>query len=406
VSKTPSSSELRNTRLIEHTAKLYFEYKQLKREFSLEVFEKTLKDIREPLSDDVSRQIRKALLYMAIIETLRSAKTAKTEKLTYREYGVEYDNRVYGALLVPHTLVVKPMGLYAYITTKNTALHPSYRVLGALMWELYRLGSEYKEDGPFKLEERIKEKLKELEEYLYYFPPGEIREPQRHDPEWLQRALEAYYIYKTATFGYKKESSTTRYKIILPRLYEILTLSLLLKALSKIGYSYEFTEEGVVNVNDGTRSFEVLVNKPLKGNDIHKRVGTLNGELLESIKGKPDILMYTKWIKIAFECKYSEDLNYLTEGRFKVLAYIYEYCLTHGVLVSPGIASSQKDELEEKEIEDTSKLFDAAKDSDGILDIELRDGKTVFILVLDPLEELDKLEKRVQKLIKRLFTSP
>ncbi|PSO08089.1 hypothetical protein B9Q04_07430 [Candidatus Marsarchaeota G2 archaeon BE_D] len=102
MSKTPSSSELRNTRLIEHTAKLYFEYKQLKREFSLEVFEKTLKDIREPLSDDVSRQIRKALLYMAIIETLRSAKTAKTESSLTGNMESNMITGFMGAFSSPH----------------------------------------------------------------------------------------------------------------------------------------------------------------------------------------------------------------------------------------------------------------------------------------------------------------
>ncbi|MGC9146061.1 MAG: hypothetical protein ACP5GS_08160, partial [Nitrososphaeria archaeon] len=90
--------------------------------------------------------------------------------------------------------------------------------------------------------------------------------------------------------------------------------------------------------------------------------------------------------------------SYITAGRFKVLAYIYEFGLESGVLVFPGSENPNQ----EVDDEGTIRLAEEAKNRGNILDLDLRDdGRKLYLLILDPLDDTEKL----QDLIERLFQS-
>ena len=398
-----SAAESRDSALIEKAAKFYFEYKQAAGPLSLDDFLKLLEGVSEEIREDIRAQIRNGLLLMALDEALKAAEKALGEKAAYRKFEVEFGKSVEGALHIPLTVIVYPSGLYAYTTTKNTALPPSYRVFGALIRELYGLGMSYKEYGPFGTEEKVKSKAEELLKYFELFPEGEIREPQRYDPEWLQRALEAYYIYKGAEFGYRRraEDLARRYKILLWKLYEAFTLFLLLRVLMKKGFRFRFEKEGVLSVFDHGSIFRIFINKPLEGFEVIQSVDKADGKLIESLKGRPDISINEK--RIALECKYSTSMSYLTAGRFKVLAYIYEFDLAAGILVSPQPELDRADDEEKsEEVNGTKALYKLASDSRGLLELSIKGGKKMFVMILDPLEDDKELEERMEKFVDSL----
>ena len=389
----------RDRALIEKVAKYYLDYYRII----------TLRDLRtllktsERVKDEINRQIRSKLLPLTLNELLDSIEHAERDRLVYREYAVDFDENINGALHVPLTVAVCSTGLYAYITTKNTALAPAYSVLGALINEMQIESQKFIEqdfDDIFEIRQQIIKMKEMLEAHLDEFPVGEIRRPRRYDPPWLVKALQAYYAYREAAFGIKPGTGKEEelYTIIKWKLYEILTFYLVLKTLSSHGYRVEF-KAGKIEAARGSDRYVLLFNMPPEGStEIVKKVDELGDEIIESVKGKPDISMSKNEKMVVFECKYSTSQSYITAGRFKVLAYIYEFGLESGVLVFPGIENPNQ----EVDDEGTIRLAEETKNRGNILDLDLRDdGRKLYLLILDPVDDTEKL----QDLIERLFLS-
>ena len=385
----------RDTELINKTAKYYVEYNKI---ITLEQLRKLL-NTSESIRNELNLQIRSRLLIMTIEELLKSVKSAEREKLTYREYSAEIDQNVYGALHVPLTLNVYSQGLYAYLTTKNTSQHPAYMVLGALirkvLSESFKFIEEEFEDL-FKSKEYVRNKMNELESYVNRFPEGEIREPKRYDPPWLTRALEAYYVYRRAEFGtrgrkFKEQNNEELYSMLIWKLYEILTFYVAVKALNARGYTVELKkfETGKVTAEKGDRKYVILFNSPPENSkEIVKRVDDKDDYDINNIKGRPDLSFASNEEKIVFECKYSTHQSYITAGRFKALAYIYEFGLRGAILVFPGI----ENERSEFDDEGTIALVELAEKSGNVLELDLDDdNRKLFLLVFDPLKSTDEL---------------
>ncbi|MGC9145827.1 MAG: hypothetical protein ACP5GS_06945 [Nitrososphaeria archaeon] len=389
----------RDRALIEKVAKYYLDYYGII----------TLRDLRtllkasERVKDEINQQIRSKLLPLALNELLDSIRQAERDRQVYREYAVDFDENIHGALHVPLTVAVRSKGLYAYITTKNTALAPAYSVLGALIDEMLIESQKFIEqdfDDIFEIKEQVKKMKKMLEAHMDEFPVGEIRRPKRYDPPWLVKALQAYYTYREAAFGVEqRKGKKDLYAMIKWKLYEILTFYLVLKTLSSHGYRVEF-KAGKIEAARGSERYVLLFNMPPEGStEIIKRVDELGDEIIESVKGKPDISMSKNEKLIAFECKYSMEQGYITAGRFKVLAYIYEFGLESGILVFPGIESPDQ----EVDDEGTVKLVEEAERRGNILDLNLRDdGRKLYLLILDPPDDAEKLQHLMERLLQSL----
>jgi len=75
---------------------------------------------------------------------------------------------------------------------------------------------------------------------------------------------------------------------------------------------------------------------------------------------------------LVIECKFSDDPNYLTAGRFKAMAYLYEYGAQLGALVFPELNSERRPYDDEDE--GTRGLWRSLTKEDGLLCMSLRDG--------------------------------
>uniref|UniRef100_A0A7J3YTK9 DUF2357 domain-containing protein n=1 Tax=Ignisphaera aggregans TaxID=334771 RepID=A0A7J3YTK9_9CREN len=125
---------------------------------------------------------------------------------------------------------------------------------------------------------------------------------------------------------------------------------------------------------------------------------TISREELAKLTGRPDVGVYNE-IKIIIEAKFSNSLPYLTQARFKTLAYLYEYNANTGILVYPGPITGKGIDYEEQ---NTKKLLRKAF-REGGLEVRLSEDKKLYILPLPPTQTQNNIEK-MQKIIKVLLS--
>ena len=127
-----------------------------------------------------------------------------------------------------------------------------------------------------------------------------------------------------------------------------------------------------------------MFNKPVSMGII-KRVdeltGGVNEEAIRRIVGKPDVYVRNRH-SVVLECKFSTNLSYITAGRFKVMAYMYEHNANVGILVFPGL---NKGAIFDDEDEATSRLYDILLSRQSrYINLRFNDGKLLYLLVVDP----------------------
>jgi len=95
---------------------------------------------------------------------------------------------------------------------------------------------------------------------------------------------------------------------------------------------------------------------------------------------------------LVIECKFSDDPNYLTAGRFKAMAYLYEYGAQAGALVFPELNSERRPYDDEDE--GTRGLWRSLTKEGGLLCMSLRDGtgQALYLIRVDPAEGNDAEE--------------
>ncbi|MFZ8837329.1 MAG: hypothetical protein ACO2PM_00015, partial [Pyrobaculum sp.] len=105
--------------------------------------------------------------------------------------------------------------------------------------------------------------------------------------------------------------------------------------------------------------------------------------------------------KIVVEAKFTSEPQYITLGRFKVMAYMYEYGAAAGLLLFPDL-EDKKTDLED---EATLEIYRYVQQHDGTATVKLRDGQKIHLIRVDPAEgspsEADKKAKtRLTKILK------
>jgi hypothetical protein len=349
--------------------------------------------------------------YVITKTALKAAEKAWREKFTEREFSNDFGGETYGEPDVPRTIVTYPYRVYSFYTIERGTDAPEFAVLGALLREIYtgvkglkgKLESYYKDTDALSIFDLKKFDLylRQLKDYSEKFRKGKIRTPSRRDPVWLRRAFYAYETLnrlaeRRVTVGERtKEAKGETDKEILTmfrwKLYELYVFYLIVRYLEEEGYRVRRVKRGEHDYSSyvaekGKEKLFLTFNVPLRFSSL-EGVGDLQEEK-EKFKGRPDISLINGK-RIIFECKYSSSPSYITQGRFKVMAYMYEYEPDVAVLVYPGLETEGRSYTPDDEV--TIDLDSKIKGDKRYIDFRFRTKggaiKKVYVAILDP--ELD-----------------
>jgi hypothetical protein len=346
--------------------------------------------------------------YVITKKALKAAEKAWREKLTEREFSNDFGGELYGEPDVPRTIVTYPYRIYFFYTIERGIDAPEFAVLGALLREIYtgvkrlkkQLEGYYKDADAlsiFDLKE-FDSYLRQLKDYSEKFRKGKIRTPSRRDPEWLRRAFDAYetlnsLVERRVTVGERmKEAEGETDKEILTmflwKLYEVYVFYLIVRYLKERGYRVRRAKRGEHDCSSfmaerGKEKLFLTFNVPLHFSSL-EGVDDIQEEK-EKFKGRPDISLINGK-RIIFECKYSSSPSYITQGRFKVMAYMYEYEPDVAVLVYPGLKTEGRSYTPDDEV--TIDLDRKIKGDKRYIDFRFRTKggviKKVYMAILDP----------------------
>ncbi|ARM76841.1 hypothetical protein [Acidianus manzaensis] len=392
----------RHEKLITKVGKYYFLYKSKKIDNIDSIFRSNLTLINV---DEITRSYLFLSLFKSIItNVLREFEIAKKDELTYREYTVEYDRDVHGELTVPQTISVFPQGLYAYYTFREGRNAREYAILNYLLHRIYNIASNFFnkiKNNVEKIEyfrkkiDSIRVKLDKLYSILDYFKGEYFRPITAYDPTWLRNVYEDYIIMadlEKAEFGIKGEVKIDRKTILISlwKLYEIYVFFLLANFLESIGYEISYNNNIFV-AKKGNKKLDIYLNSSLSSSTLV----SVNDFHVEQFKGRPDISISNS-NSIIIECKYSTNVSYITASRFKIMAYAYEYDPLTVILAYPGL--NENGNAIDIEEEATIKLDQYIRNN-GYVDFNFRNGKKLFLMILDPAR--DDIENI--KNIRRIF---
>ncbi len=398
----------RQRSLLDKVGKYYLQYKgiiNLTR--LLEIY-----DNNEPVkvNDETLKYIKLYITYILINEALELAEEAKKDKLIYREFTSSYDNEEIGVIDIDRSLYAMPSGLMAYYTYREGINAPEYSILGYLLRRLFESSSEIytlygseiiKEEKKiilkeFKFLKKLEENLKKLDDIKEEFPEGFYRMPLSTDPSWLKKAFDLYdeinLIKTNLEIGIKTKKRITTKKsltFIFWKLYELYSFYLIAQYFNEQGYSIRRCEdnEDYYIADNGVKKIKLIFNKSLNRSILNK-VNSIND--LNKFKGKPDISLIKQnnyENSIIFECKFSSNPSYITLGRYKIMAYAYEYDPLTAVLIYPGLNDNN---LNIYDPEDSSTIeLDKELKKKKFVDFVFRD-KTLYIAIIDPLLDDDK----------------
>jgi hypothetical protein len=131
----------RDRALIEKVGYYYLQYKGvIDIEKLLQILDLS-QEIR--VSNEVLNYIHYYILYLVTRDSVESANEALRERLTYKEFSVEYSQELYGQLDVARTIIVYP--LLVYYDFKEGYNAPGYGILGYLLRRIYEIVSEKRE---------------------------------------------------------------------------------------------------------------------------------------------------------------------------------------------------------------------------------------------------------------------
>ncbi|QGA53873.1 hypothetical protein GFS03_04405 [Sulfolobus sp. E5-1-F] len=361
-----------------------------------------------PLDDYTLSYIYYYLMYLITASVVRSAEDAKKSRLTYKEFSIEYSNDLYGELNVDLSIPVYSMGLVAYHSFTEGYNAPEYGILGYIMRRIYSIIKEKrskievrKEQIPryFNFLDDFDRTFSRVDEIKEEFPDGYFRDPSYTDPDWLLRAYKAYFMakeleeIKVGIRTPKKPINKKLIKFIMWKLYELYIFYLVVNYLESKGYEIKKEEDKYIAIR-GNKRLSIIFNASLGQSSLRK---VDYKEDVEKYKGRPDISL-TNERPIIFECKYSSKVSYITMGRFKIMAYTYEYDPSLAVLVYPGLETEQISF--DNEDNATMELDKIARKESGILDF-LYNNHLLYMAIIDPLEleknNLSKLDKIMKK---------
>jgi len=396
----------RDIQLLQKVGHYYLQYKGI---LDVEKLLLTLEGTQEiQIGDYTLSYIYYYMMYLITKDAVRAAEKARQSRLTYREFAVEYSEDLYGELHVDLTIPVYSTGLVAYHTFTEGYNAPEYAVLGYLLRKIYSTIKEKKEKitiSPpplrfFNFIENFNKEFSKLEEVKEEFPEGYFKPPSYTDPDWLIMAYKSYFLaekLEKIKVGLKKrgeEINKDLIKFIMWKLYELYTFYLVAKYLESKGYEIKKEGDEYVAIK-GDKVLRLMFNAPLPYSSLIKVDDEISAD---KYRGRPDITV-VQGKPIIFECKYSTRVSYITMGRFKIMAYTYEYDPLTAILVYPGLEEGGNDV--DSEDGATRRLDRIAKSKDGLLDFEYN-NHVLYMMIADPLvkddkENIDRIDKILGK---------
>ncbi|ABW02807.1 hypothetical protein [Caldivirga maquilingensis] len=366
--------------------------------------------------DKLTKAYIRLMIASLSLKMLRhSIDSALRDMLTYREFSVEQGSEVLGSLSVPHTIVTYPMSLYSYLTYLPSINAPEYMLLREISTMVIRrvkvavrrLGEVIRSLNPnHELALRLRSDLGNLSRLLNVLRPKVSSLPKANyriiikeeygrfslsAPRWLRIAYESLILTKHLHSGvyvrHRRIRGNNALVMLSWRLYEVLVYALVSTALRGMGY-VKSSNSLYINPITGD-SVQLMFNKPISMGII-ERVDELteesNKEAIKHIVGKPDVYVKNRR-SVVLECKFSTNPSYITAGRFKVMAYMYEHNANVGILVFPGL---NKGIVFDDEDDATSRLYELLLSRRSrYVNLRLNDGKSMYLLVVDPGEFKD-----------------
>jgi hypothetical protein len=371
---------------------------------------------------------------------------ARRDRLLYRQFQVVYDEVSWGPVEVARTIAVYPAGLHASMTYVPAFSSPELLLLGEIVSRSLETLYEVKDSvdktfseakgstqaakgaGPLggpdedvsegPVLERLDEVMDELERVVdrlraeaeglerYQVPLSDeelMAEWERlspYAPRWLSEAWNAYRLLKHLREGIWVTQPPLRggrdlLVMLAWRLYELYVAGIVLEALRELGYRVKKVDDNRFVLRRDNEAVELLLNSDMEGS----RLLSVDSdkETARKARGRPDISLWK--IKdgerkrlLVIECKFSDSPPYLTAGRFKAMAYLYEYGAQLGALVFPELNSERRPYDDEDE--GTRGLWRSLTKEDGLLKLSLRDGtsQALYLIRVDPAEVEDAQE--------------
>ncbi|MFP3212932.1 MAG: hypothetical protein RXQ02_06650 [Thermoproteus sp.] len=385
---TVGVKEIRRRNLLLLAGDKYFRY-YAKRGRIVEALEKLLRKAPEDIygAEAFDAVVAQAALH-ALDALRRAIVEARRDRLVYREFGVVYDRDLVGALDVARSVAARSSGLYASLTYLPSSLNaPEYLLLRKLAERSVKTAKELAErlgiSGQVRGE--IDGRIREVRRLSASLPRGvtwlKCRDAGYVD--WLRHACASYRVLKgllsgVAVAGRAREGLDV---VFLDwRLYEIYIYFLLYETMKELGYAEcapGLCGDGDLCFESGTQRVCMLFNKPHESSI----VASYDGEPAERLRGRPDA-MINGGRRIVVEAKFSSEPQYITLGRFKAMAYVYEYGADAGLFVFPDLEEKRAD-LED---EATLEIYRYMRQHGGIAMVRLRDGRKIHLVRVDPAE--------------------
>ncbi|GEM_PF-5628083 len=154
-------------------------------------------------------------------------------------------------------------------------------------------------------------------------------------------------------------------ELVPSKLYEMFCFTLLLESLinyiqQKLNQEFKaWVEDSIVIFETSRHIITISYNSLVRGVDSKftraKAIGIINDyiEEVKLLKGLPDTLLMihdkasrTRKV-VVIDYKYSRDLSYIIQSRFKVMSYLYEHNADIGVLITPFPKYTRREDEEE-----------------------------------------------------------
>lgn len=396
--------------LIRKVGKYYIRYQ--KKLNIVKIYEKLIGENPVNIDKYSLLYLQSSIANLIIRDLISIAEKARKEKITYRELKVEYDKDIFGEISIDHTMNSLPQGLFAYYTYREGLNAPEYSILGYIIRKSRKIASYYYEQmrsiqDPsiqeikyFDFINEFKDNLSKIKRVSKYFPKGYYRDEIYTDPEWLKRAFMSYRLLKSlnvikVSAEMLKDSSKENLRKVLymteSKLYELYLLYIVIKYLESKGKIIKrVNDDGIIELDD----LKIYFNKSLQSSNL-KMVDNFSESKIEKFKGRPDISLLQSISSlnekhIIIECKYSMSPSYITAGRFKIMAYSYEYNPLTAVLAIPGLS---KKNIYDEEDRGTLEMYEKAKE-EGYVEFSYGNYNS-FIVIINPLHDDRKNIKRM-----------
>jgi len=387
---TVGVKETRRRNLLLLAGDKYFRY-YAKRRRIVKALEKLL---REAPEDPYGAEAFGAVVAQATLHAMevlrRAVIKARRDKLVYREFGVVYDRDLVGALDVARSVAVRSSGLYASLTYLPSSLNaPEYLLLRKLMKRSVKTAKKLAEllKSSGQVANEINNKIREVKRLSAPLPRGVTWLTCRDAGyvDWLRHACVSYRVLRGLLRGVavaRRAREGLDVVFLDWRLYEIYIYFLLYETMKELGYAEVECGPGLCRGGDlcferGTQRVCIIFNKPHESSI----VACYDRKPAERLRGRPDA-MINGGRRIVVEAKFSSEPQYITLGRFKAVAYVYEYGADAGLLVFPDLEEKRTD-LED---EATLEIYRYMQQNGGIAVVRLKDGRKIYLVKVDPAE--------------------